>query len=120
MEHDVRDHEDFVEADVAFHLKLAEAARNSVLRDIHSSIQALLRAWITRVIASAGNTIPSYEEHVPIVEAVRAGDLLAARQAMESHMVSATGRLRSTLLGQEGWTSVAAESGYPRGKELSR
>src|SRR5690606_16746738 len=41
---------DFVDADVLFHLRLADAAGNQVLRDIHSSVQALLRAWVARVL----------------------------------------------------------------------
>ncbi|MCC7022392.1 MAG: FadR family transcriptional regulator, partial [Thermomicrobiales bacterium] len=60
--------EAFVDADVAFHLRLAEAARNSALRDVLSGIQALLRAWIGRVIAQ-GSVDISYGEHVPIFEA---------------------------------------------------
>src|SRR5680860_1526766 len=89
----------FVENDVAFHLALSAAARNSALRDIHSSIQALLRAWILRAISSDGAMLPSYQEHVPIFEAVARGDEKAARQAMTNHMNSAAGRLRANLPG---------------------
>lgn len=87
----------FVDADVAFHQRIADAARNSVLKDIHSSVQALSRAWIRRVITSAESTRPSYEEHVPIFEAIERGDPEAAQAAMEHHMTSAAQRLRRTL-----------------------
>ena len=87
----------FVDVDVKFHLRLAETARNSVLRDIHSSVQALLRTWIARVVTASGSTHPSYEEHVPIVEAVAKGDATAAQAAMAAHMSSAAERLRGTL-----------------------
>jgi GntR family transcriptional repressor for pyruvate dehydrogenase complex len=86
----------FVDADVEFHLRLAAAARNSALRDVLSSIQALLRAWIGRVIAEGYRDI-SYAEHVPIFEAVRAQDAHAAEHAMEAHMQSAARRLQATL-----------------------
>lgn len=86
----------FVDADVAFHLRLAEAAGNSALRDVLSSIQALLRAWIGRVIAE-GYRESSYREHVPILEAVRARDVSLAEAAMDAHMHSAANRLHSTL-----------------------
>jgi GntR family transcriptional repressor for pyruvate dehydrogenase complex len=86
----------FVDADVEFHLRLAEMARNSALRDVLSSIQALLRAWIGRVIAEGYRDI-SYAEHVPIFEAVRAHDARAAEEAMDAHMRSAAGRLQVTL-----------------------
>jgi GntR family transcriptional repressor for pyruvate dehydrogenase complex len=91
----------FVENDVAFHLALSAAARNSALRDIHSSIQALLRAWILRAISSEGAMLPSYAEHVPIFEAVASGDADAARWAMAEHMSSAANRLRANLPGNE-------------------
>jgi DNA-binding FadR family transcriptional regulator/uncharacterized protein YgbK (DUF1537 family) len=91
------DYEEFVDADVAFHLKLAEIARNTVLRDILSSIQALLRAWIIRVIESAGNTEFSYQEHLAIFDAVERGDTQAAAAAMQAHMASARQRLIKTI-----------------------
>jgi GntR family transcriptional repressor for pyruvate dehydrogenase complex len=87
------DYQAFVDADIAFHLKLADIAKNSVLRDILSSIQALLRAWIIRVIESAGNTDFSYREHVAIFDAVERGDSQAATAAMQFHMDSARTRL---------------------------
>jgi DNA-binding FadR family transcriptional regulator/uncharacterized protein YgbK (DUF1537 family) len=92
-----RDYQAFVDADVAFHLKLAEIARNSVLRDILSSIQALLRAWIIRVIQSAGDTDFSYREHLAIFEAVERGDPRAAAAAMQAHMDSARVRLLEAI-----------------------
>ncbi|TBL70292.1 FadR/GntR family transcriptional regulator [Paenibacillus thalictri] len=88
---------EFVEADVAFHLKLAEMANNTVLRDILSSIQALLRAWIRSVIEAAGNAQFSYDEHLPIYLAVEKGDAQAAVEAMASHMNSASSRLKLNL-----------------------
>ena len=87
----------FVEADVQFHMRLAEAADNLVLRDIHSSVQALLRTWIGRVLAAEGSREPSYLEHVPILAAIVDGNPEAAQKAMEAHMSSAAGRLRASL-----------------------
>ena len=91
----------FVEADVQFHVRLAEASDNLVLRDIHASVQALLRTWIARVLAQDGARDPSYSEHVPIFEAVAAGDAAAAQIAMERHMTSAAGRLQQSLRSEE-------------------
>lgn len=87
----------FVDADVQFHLRLADACGNTALRDIHASVQALLRTWITRVLTASGDSVPSYVEHVPIVAAVEAQDAPAAQAAMAAHMSSAAGRLRTTL-----------------------
>ena len=88
---------DFIEADVQFHLRLADACGNSALRDIHSSVQALLRTWIARVVEASGDTRPSYAEHVPLLEAVADGNAQAARDAMAAHRSSAADRLRHTL-----------------------
>jgi GntR family transcriptional repressor for pyruvate dehydrogenase complex len=99
MESEASDNGDstaFVDADVEFHLRLAETARNSALRDVLSSIQALLRAWIGRVTAE-GNRDVSYAEHVPVLAAVQARDPEAAERAMGSHMSSAAQRLQETL-----------------------
>jgi GntR family transcriptional repressor for pyruvate dehydrogenase complex len=93
---------DFIDADVQFHLRLADACGNSALRDIHSSVQALLRTWIARVVEASGDTRPSFAEHVPLLEAVADGDSEAARLAMAAHMSSAADRLRHTLEGVDG------------------
>jgi DNA-binding FadR family transcriptional regulator len=55
-----------------------------------------LRAWIGRVIA-AGYSELSYEEHVPIMDAVRRRDVTGAEAAMDVHMQSAARRLHATL-----------------------
>jgi DNA-binding GntR family transcriptional regulator len=39
----------YIDVDVSFHLKLADMVQNTILWDIISSIQALLRAWIKSV-----------------------------------------------------------------------
>lgn len=87
---------EFVDVDVAFHLRVAEASHNTALRDILSGIQALLRVWIARVIV-AGHRDTSYQEHVPILAAIVAGDVAAAEAAMAAHMRSAAGRLEQAL-----------------------
>ena len=88
---------EFNEADLAFHLALAQASGNTVLFGTIASIRTLLRVWITRVTAAAPNTQRSFEEHVPIFEAIRAGDPVAAAAAMRAHMELARTRLTQTL-----------------------
>lgn len=100
---------DFVDADVQFHLRLADACGNTALRDIHASVQALLRTWIGRVLTASGDTVPSYEEHVPLLLAVEAGDEAAAQAAMAAHMSSAAARLRHTLGGEQGQRSIDSD-----------
>ena len=88
---------EFVAADVAFHLRIAQAARNSVLQSMLSGTQSLLHAWISRVIAAADSTQPSYLEHEPVFRAIRDGNAAAARKAIRQHLDLASARLNDTL-----------------------
>jgi GntR family transcriptional repressor for pyruvate dehydrogenase complex len=87
----------FVEADVAFHLRVAEAAGNETLHQIMLSIRTLLQAWISRVMHAASDYGPSLDDHVPILAALAAGDPEAARAATDAHLQRATARLVATL-----------------------
>ncbi len=87
----------FVDADIAFHLKIAELAGNSVLFGILSSIQSLLRVWIERVSQSTESNEDAYLIHVPIADAIEAGNGETAARAMADHLEFATERLLRTL-----------------------
>jgi GntR family transcriptional repressor for pyruvate dehydrogenase complex len=87
----------FVEADVAFHLRIARAAKNAVLQQMLESTHSLLYAWISRVIEAAGDTRPSVSEHVPVLEAIEAGDVEGARAAIRDHLDRAGSRLAATI-----------------------
>jgi GntR family transcriptional repressor for pyruvate dehydrogenase complex len=97
MQASVHDRAAFVEADIAFHLTVAEVAGNSVLSGILSSIQSLLRVWIARVSQMTDDQEPAYQIHVPIVDAIVAGDGERAAHAMADHLSFATERLLETL-----------------------
>lgn len=84
---------DFVELDVAFHLKLADMAKNSVFKNMLISIQSLLRTWIKLVINEAANTDFSYSDHLNIYLAVSKKDQHEAEAAMRAHMEDASKRL---------------------------
>jgi GntR family transcriptional repressor for pyruvate dehydrogenase complex len=86
-----------VAADVAFHLGIAEAAGNETLLGIMTSVRSLLQVWISRVMRGTVDHMVSAQEHVPILEAIEAGDAQAARAAMERHMAWALSRLEETL-----------------------
>jgi len=97
MEQAGGDADRFVAADVAFHLRVAEAAGNETLHQIMSSIRSLLQVWISRVMHAATDFEPSRSEHVAILRAIESRDPHVARAAMEDHMTSATERLEATL-----------------------
>jgi GntR family transcriptional repressor for pyruvate dehydrogenase complex len=85
--------EEFVDADLQFHSTIVDAAGNEVLRDMLRSVRAMVRTWIGQNIRAAGSTRIAYNDHVPILEAIRDADAERARQAMSAHMVGATQRL---------------------------
>jgi GntR family transcriptional repressor for pyruvate dehydrogenase complex len=87
----------FVAADLAFHIRVAEAASNLSLLQIMASIRSLLHVWITRVRAAEVDNRRSTDEHEQVRRAIEAADPEAARAAMEAHMDSATRRLSLTL-----------------------
>ncbi|HEX7292133.1 MAG TPA: FadR/GntR family transcriptional regulator [Conexibacter sp.] len=88
----------YTEADIAFHLEIAQASGNEVLAGLVASIKSLLRVWTTRVLQAAGETASSLAMHTPIVDAIEARDVDGARAAMAAHMARADRRLRETLL----------------------
>jgi GntR family transcriptional repressor for pyruvate dehydrogenase complex len=93
---DAKDTGAFITADVAFHLRVAKAAQNSILEQMLVSIQSLLRSWITRVREAAMDHGPSYRDHVSIHAAIEKGDVAAARAAMLAHLTNAGERLKKT------------------------
>ena len=91
------DAEEFVKADVAFHLQITKATGNQSLVQIMSSIRSLLEVWITRVVHAPGSRPVTLAEHAGVLAAIELGDPVAAQQAMAGHMEEAFARLRGTL-----------------------
>lgn len=89
--------EDFVEADLAFHLELAQIAGNAVLSDVLHSVRSLLLAWFERTIAVEGTREQTVPEHVAVYEAVAAHEPLRAERLMRQLMDNADQRLTLTF-----------------------
>jgi GntR family transcriptional repressor for pyruvate dehydrogenase complex len=87
----------FVDADIDFHLTVADVAGNTVLSGILSSIQSLLRVWMERITQAPEDQESAYAIHVPIADAIEARDRVAAAAAMARHLDFATERLLATL-----------------------
>ena len=95
--HAAQDTEAFVDADVGFHLAIAAASGNSVLSNMLTSISSLLDYWIRRVMNAAESFEPSYCEHVPVYDGIKARDVEAAGAAMAAHMEGAAKRLNDAV-----------------------
>ena len=77
----------FVEADLDFHLALAEATQNPIIPSLMDSIIDLLRVQRKRTGNVEGGLARGQYHHKRILEAVIQRDSLAARQAMQAHLL---------------------------------
>ena len=91
------DNESFVRADIALHLRIAQATGNQSLLQIMRSIRSLMEVWITRVAYAPGTRPATWDEHAAVYESIDRRDPEAARAAMSDHMDGATTRLLGTL-----------------------
>ncbi len=87
----------FIEADLKFHLQIAQAAGNHVLADLLQSIRSLLRIWVERGLEADEDAQRAFEEHERVYEALRTRDPAVVEQAMRQHMDTAGERLRRTV-----------------------
>jgi GntR family transcriptional repressor for pyruvate dehydrogenase complex len=101
MRSNIDDRNRFIEADLKFHLQIAQAANNQVLLDLLQSIRSLLRVWVERGLAREEEAQLALDEHDLIYEAMRTRDPDAVEAAMRGHMSTAGHRLERTLLQAE-------------------
>jgi GntR family transcriptional regulator, transcriptional repressor for pyruvate dehydrogenase complex len=76
----------YIEADLDFHLALAEAAGNQIILSLLDSIVGLLRAERIRIFQTEGGPDRGQYHHKQILEAVEKRDAGGARQAMRAHL----------------------------------
>jgi GntR family transcriptional regulator, transcriptional repressor for pyruvate dehydrogenase complex len=76
----------FLEADLEMHELIAKAAKNSILAQFMGSISQLGKVSRKRTVALPGVTRQSVRDHLVIVEALKARDPDAAREAMLHHL----------------------------------
>lgn len=86
MDENMTSPEAFIEADLAFHSALSEATQNEVLPLLLEPIVDLLRASRRLIFQVPGAPARGQGWHRRIYEAVRNGDVDAARECMAAHM----------------------------------
>lgn len=86
MERALRDPEAYIEADLDFHLSLAEAASNPLILSLIDSIVGLLREQRLRIFNVEGGPERGQYHHKRILAAVEARDPGKARAAMHDHL----------------------------------
>jgi GntR family transcriptional repressor for pyruvate dehydrogenase complex len=86
MSRNLNDPEAYVEADLDFHLALAEAAGNPLILSLLDSIVGLLREQRSRIFNVEGGPDRGQYHHKRILRAVEQGDPELAREAMRAHL----------------------------------
>ncbi len=82
----IDDPEEFVQADVSFHLLLGLAASNGILVNALNLIRNLLRQWMLTAVSRKGIAEKAYAQHKRILRAIKDHDGRAARKAMQNHL----------------------------------
>jgi DNA-binding FadR family transcriptional regulator len=91
----------FVEADLAFHQAVVEAAHNLVLTELFASFTSAVREAMFDVFADRELQLDATPAHLDLAEAIRAGDPEAASSATSAHL-DATIRTLEALLDRPG------------------
>lgn len=78
--------DDFLAADLEFHLEVAGAARNGVLRQAIEDSISLTRALRRRDARMDRELVPDAHEHIGIAEAIQAGSSELARSRLSEHI----------------------------------
>jgi GntR family transcriptional repressor for pyruvate dehydrogenase complex len=86
MDRGLHDPDAYIEADLDFHLALAEAADNPMVLSLLDSIVGLLREQRSRIFNVDGGPERGQFHHKRILEAIERGDGEAAREAMRAHL----------------------------------
>jgi GntR family transcriptional repressor for pyruvate dehydrogenase complex len=86
MERSQKDPEAYIEADLDFHLALAEAAANPLILSLIDSIVGLLREQRIKIFNVEGGPQRGQIHHKRILEAIERRDSEMARSAMRAHL----------------------------------
>jgi GntR family transcriptional regulator, transcriptional repressor for pyruvate dehydrogenase complex len=99
MEASLTDWKSFLQHDLRFHLRIAHAARNSILESLLTTIRGHLHSWLHETLALSTVDRPtlSNDQHRRILRTLESHDAEAARSAMEAHIISSSDDLRTRL-----------------------
>jgi GntR family transcriptional regulator, transcriptional repressor for pyruvate dehydrogenase complex len=86
MESHLRDPIAFQEADINFHVAIAEAAHNRILQNALQLIRNLMHQWIGKALMDEGVPAAALEQHKQIFFAIAKRNAERARAAMCAHL----------------------------------
>ena len=101
MEESVADPKRYLEHDLQFHLRIAQATQNTILGNLLSTIRGYLQSWVEQTLATSPPENPtsratlSITEHKKILRALRNRRGSDARRAMREHILSSQADVES-------------------------
>jgi GntR family transcriptional regulator, transcriptional repressor for pyruvate dehydrogenase complex len=87
MERAKKNPQEFVQADVDFHLAIGQAASSRILMNALQLIRNLLQQWILSAVAVKGVPDKACAQHKRVLQAIEDRDSAAARKEMRSHLL---------------------------------
>jgi GntR family transcriptional repressor for pyruvate dehydrogenase complex len=94
MEESVSDPKRYLEHDLRFHLRIAQATQNTILGNLLSTIRGYLQSWVEQTLATSPPEHPtsratlSITQHKKILRALKKRRGNDARRAMREHILS--------------------------------
>jgi len=97
-------------ADVEFHLSVAKAAKNVFLRNVLRTLRRVLQELIAKLELLAIEDMPNaFQVHVPIYEAIKSRNPVAARQAVLAHFNRLERKLQEAGVALVAWQEIRGE-----------
>ncbi len=93
--------EEFIEADLAFHMAVVEAAKNTFLREMYRAIRALMGEVLLEVVSYPQVQLRSLEFHKATFEAIRRRDARQAERITLTHLRDVEQRIEQYLVRDE-------------------
>jgi GntR family transcriptional regulator, transcriptional repressor for pyruvate dehydrogenase complex len=87
----------YIDADLRFHLAIAEATRNGVVLHAMDALRGVIRRALMSIFLVPKSPERSFEQHREIRTAVATRDAVAAREAMRAHLVRVESDVHNAL-----------------------
>ena len=101
MENSIKEPSTFIEADLDFHLVLAQATNNALIPALIDSLIELLREHRLRAASVEGGLERGQPYHKLILEAIKRKDEDAARKAMGAHLQQIREEINVSLIDED-------------------
>lgn len=115
MEASLQSQDRYIEADLHFHLTIAGATRNRMTLHMMQAIRAPLHQALASIYHIPGSPQRSIDQHRQILQAIRLGDPVAARQRMREHLARVESDIADVLSAEDAPDRSTVRMGGRRG-----